>query len=127
MLHRPFADIKTKFLNFQSQTKQGRRKYVKPHLSRKYLSNNDEKTILDHCSIHPILISILMSALLLLRYYGSCYRLQHVEKLTHKHRGGHDMSKSRYVKFQERNMPKKQRNEKEDRSRGRGQNCTLPG
>ena len=42
MLHRPFADIKTKFLNFQSQTKQGRRKYVKPHLSRKYLSNNDE-------------------------------------------------------------------------------------
>ena len=68
-----------------------------------------------------------MSALLLLRYYGSCYRLQHVEKLTHKHRGGHDMSKSGYVKFQERNMPKKQRNEKEDRRRGRGQNCTLPG
>jgi len=33
---------------------------------------------------------ILMSALFLLRYYGSCYRLQHVENHT-KHRRGQDM------------------------------------
>merc|ERR1719504_544762 len=47
-----------------------------------------------------------MSALFLLRYYGSCYRLQHVENNT-KHRRGQDMSKRANMSKKERNMPKK--------------------
>merc|ERR1711981_531292 len=73
-------------------------------------------------------ILILMSALFLLRYYGSWYRLQHVEKQRRKHRRGKKTCQRRS------NMPKeskketcrkKQRKEKDDRRKKRGQNCTL--
>jgi len=75
----------------------------------------------------------------LLRYYGSCYRLQHVEKGKERNteEDKNDMpKKSKHVKKEKhvkekqtcqkkRNMPKKQRKEKEDREE-KGQNCTLP-
>jgi len=49
------------------------------NLVDKYLSNDKKISML-------FAILILMSVLFLLRYYGSCYRLQHVEKQRTKHR-----------------------------------------
>ena len=75
-------------------------------------------------------IVILMSALFLLRYYGSCYRLQHVEKAKNK-----TQKRTRHVK-EERTWQsgkkkhaekskemRKKTEEKEEKKRG--QNCTL--
>jgi len=68
--------------NFQSKEKQENMLNL---VQRGKISSNEDK----HVSVLFANL-ILMSALFLLRYYGSCYRLQHVENHT-KHRRGQDM------------------------------------
>ena len=68
--------LQTSKHNFQSQAQ---------HENMRKIFTNEDK----HVSVLFANL-ILMSALFLLRYYGSCYRLQHVENHT-KHRRGQDM------------------------------------
>jgi len=103
--------LQTSKHNFQFRAKH--QKYVKPcHREEKYLSNDKKISVL-------FAIVILMSALFLLRYYGSCYRLQHVEKAKNKTQKRTCQRRANMTKWKKRNMPKKQRNEKEDRRKGR--------
>ena len=80
------------------------------------------------CSLRLL---ILMSALFLLRYYGSCYRLQHVEKAKKK-----TQKRTRHVKedrtcrsAKKKHAEKAKKGERRQKSKEkkRGQNCTLPG
>ena len=91
--------LQTSKHNFQFRAKH--QKYVKPcHKEEKYLSKM--------CQMISVLfaIVILMSALFLLRYYGSCYRLQHVKKQQQNTEEDKTCHKEQTCQ-KERNMPKK--------------------
>jgi len=99
---RHVADIKTKF-SIPRKTSKICQTLSTCHKMEKYLSNDKKISVL-------FAILILMSALFLVRYYGSWYRLQHVEKQRTKHRRGKkDVSKKieHAKRKQKRNMQKK--------------------
>jgi len=87
--------------NFQSKEKQENMLNL---VQRGKISSNEDK----HVSVLFANL-ILMSALFLLRYYGSCYRLQHVENHT-KHRRGQDMWKRANMWKKKETCRKKQKN-----------------
>ena len=99
--------LQTSKHNFQSQAK-----HVRPR-GKIFVQNYFVLFGLGHL--------ILMSALVLLRYYGSCYRLQHVEKHTKTQKRTRHVKKSEHAKVQRKTCRKKRRKEKEeDRKKEKG-------
>jgi len=109
--------LQTSKHNFQFRTKHQKYETIKRQMIKKI-----------SCSLRLV---ILMSALFLLRYYGSCYRLQHVEKAKKK-----TQKRTRHVKedrtcrsAKKKHAEKAKKGERRQKSKEkkRGQNCTLPG